>query len=250
MLLKYACSFIDWADSKSSRISVPQGLNIQLPVSLNERLILHPSRSRPFTCESRDSSSQDEDGVGEQSAHAFSLVPVNLEVPLIGSGCRSPPSEPLSFDHPSSSPVDPIRSNAQHEINILHDEEHGVFDKHDLHGRLAFIHQLIASMEAKWGSLPRWPVKFTRDWPDVKGQGKEVVHNWFGEVRELLRNAWRAIAYLSRLLDGVSPLSIDECRIVFLEMQRLNCDLHLGVLGLELRLDLVVEQYRFINLSL
>lgn len=170
-------------------------------------------------------------------------------MPSIGSGGLPSPPEPQPSDYLPSSPVDPICTNAR-EINTRDDEDRRVFDNHDLRGRLAFMRQLIARMEAKWGSLPRWPAKFTRDWPDIKSQGKEVVHNWFGEIKELLRHAWKALAFLSCLLHGVSPMSADECRTVFLQMQRMSSDLQVGAIGLELRLDLVMEQYLFINLSL
>lgn len=199
-------------------------------------------------------SSQDEDEDDEQSAHTFTLVPVNPEASSVGSGYLSSALQVQPFDNPSPFPVDRIRPNARVDgTGVFHEpQEHEMFLflKHDVRGRMAFIRQTLASMEAEWGTISRWPVKFTRDWPYVKDRGKEVVHSWFGEIRGLLKSGWRAITYLSRVMDGTGPSSIDECRDIFLEAQRLSSDLHLGVLGLELRLDLVVEQYQFISLSL
>lgn len=185
--------------------------------------------------------------VDRQPSHGFALVPINSGSP-IGNSSSSSTLRVQSFDNsPPLFVIDTIgHGNRASTLHENQDHEMIKFLKYDVRGRLAFIRRMLLSLEADWGTVDQWPVMFARDWACVKGGGKEVVYNWFHKVGELVRNGRRAIAYAGRVMEGAGLSSIDESRDLSLETQHLSANLYTGVVGLEHRLDLAVEQYHFL----
>jgi hypothetical protein len=104
-------------------------------------------------------------------------------------------------------------------------------------GRLVYIRRALLLLEEKWGTVARWPVNFGQEWVSVRTNGAQQIALWFNSIRIQVLAGRRVIRYLARVMDGELP-TVDEWRMLWLEVYQLLETVYAGVLGLELRLDL------------
>jgi hypothetical protein len=99
-------------------------------------------------------------------------------------------------------------------------------------------------METELGATDQWANRLAQDWVAVQNSDREVVKDWLSKSRSTIQSARRLILFLGYLMEDTGgSLTMEECRDLWIEANHLSATVYKGVLGMELRLDLALEQY-------
>lgn len=136
----------------------------------------------------------------------------------------TPPSAPLVLTvEGSGSPVGFSQWNAQQ--------------------RLAYCRRTLQELEWGWGPVHSWPHQFIEDWSSMQDNEPNHTCEWYDSMRARIHEGDRLLTCLGRIIDGSLPVDLEEIRDLWLQTHQLTRTVSAGVVGLQHRLDVILQYH-------